>query len=173
MHSFPVFIVEQFLRFHQTLGSQSFLTNVSRSVVLHSSLLSWQNPWWLETLLSGSYWKLITLLSKFIFVSIKKNLRNLVVGNDEFLWLDWFPVIILAPLVCFHCCNSVSYDFHCLILCKQMSYIIIIMILTAIIHFYSQKIVGGSSWNSTFSFRSGLVNVHVYLICINYLSVAY
>ena len=80
-------------------------------------------------------------------------------------WLIQFPVIILVSFVWFHCCNSVSYDFHCLILCKQMSYIIIIMILTAIIHFYSQKIVGGSSWNSTFSFRSGLVDVHVYLIC--------
>ena len=52
-----------------------------------------------------------------------------------FFWLDQFPVIILASLVCFPCFNSVSYDFHRLILCKQMSNIIIKKILTAIMQY--------------------------------------
>ena len=34
----------------------------------------------------------------------------------------------MDSLDCFHCCNSVSCDFHCLISCKQKSYIIIIKI---------------------------------------------
>ena len=53
-------------------------------------------------------------------------------GYDFFFLTRLFPVIILASLVWFHCCNSVSYDFYCLILCKQTSNIIILKILTAI-----------------------------------------
>ena len=41
----------------------------------------------------------------------------------------------MASLVCFHCCNSVSYDFHCLILCKQTSYKIIRKIFRAIMQY--------------------------------------
>ena len=44
-------------------------------------------------------------------------------------------VIILASLVCFPCFNSVSYDFHCLILSKQTTNIIIAKILTAIMQY--------------------------------------
>ena len=44
---------------------------------------------------------------------------------------DKFPVIIFALLVvCFPCCNSVSYDSHCLIFSKQTSNMIITKILT-------------------------------------------
>ena len=46
-----------------------------------------------------------------------------------------FCVIILASLVCFPYFYSVFYDFHCLILCKEMSNIIIIKILTAVVHY--------------------------------------
>ena len=121
-HSFSVFIVEIFLHFHQTQG-HNLSWQTSHSVVLPSSLLSWQNPWWVDILLSDSNWKPIFLLSETIFTLIKKSLRDLFVGNDNFFdqtnflllfWLHWF--------FCFHCCKSVSYDFHCIILFKQMSY---------------------------------------------------
>ena len=46
-----------------------------------------------------------------------------------------FCVIILASLVCFPCLYSVFYDFHCLILCKQTSNMIILKILTAIVQY--------------------------------------
>ena len=60
------------------------------------------------------------------------------VNDAHFFWLDSVPVIIWASLVCFPCFNSVSYDFHCLMLCKKTSNIIIIMnILTAIIQYIS------------------------------------
>ena len=94
--------------------------------------------------------KPITLFSKSIFTLIKKNLRNLAVGNNEYtrdecfsksLWRKYFEtrltscVIILTSLVCFPCFKSVSYDFHCLILCKQTSNIIIVKILPAIMQY--------------------------------------
>ena len=50
---FSVFIAEQFLHFHQTQWSQSFLTKMSRSVVLPSSILSWKNPSWMGILQTG------------------------------------------------------------------------------------------------------------------------
>ena len=118
----------KFLHLHQTLGSQSFLSNISHSMASPSSLLSWKNTLWLDILLSGLHWKPITLFSKSIFTLIKKNVRDLVVRNNEYtrdegflkgLWRNFVStrliscVIILASLVCFPCFNSVSYDFHC------------------------------------------------------------
>ena len=50
--SVSIFIVEQFLHLHQTLGSQSFPINISGSMSSPSSLISWYNPSWLNTLLS-------------------------------------------------------------------------------------------------------------------------
>ena len=46
-----------------------------------------------------------------------------------------FCVIILASLVCFPCFNSVSCDFHYLIVCKQAANIFIINILAAIMQY--------------------------------------
>ena len=83
-HSFSVFIVEQFLHLYQTLGSQSFLSNMSRSIASPSSLLSWENSLWLDMLLSGSNCKPITLFSKSIFTLIKKNVRCYLLGNNEY-----------------------------------------------------------------------------------------
>ena len=79
-------------------------------------------------LLSGSNWKPITLFSKLTFTLIKKNERDLLLGNTEYtrdedflegLWRKLFstrlfPVIILTSFVYFPCFNSASYDFHCL-----------------------------------------------------------
>ena len=48
------------------------------------SLLSWKNPLSLDMLLSGSNWKTITLFSESIFTLIKKNVRKLSLGNNEY-----------------------------------------------------------------------------------------
>ena len=57
---------------HISLRSISFMT----TILLESSMTGY-TPLWLKL-------KPITLLSKSIFTLIKKNLRDLVVGNDDF-----------------------------------------------------------------------------------------
>ena len=114
-HSFSVFIVEQFLHLHQTLGSQSSLSNMSRSIASPSSKLSWNNPLWLDMLLSGSNWKPITLFSKLTFTLIKKNERDLLLGNTEytrdedFLEGLWRKLFSTRPISCYY------FNFICLL----------------------------------------------------------
>ena len=170
-HSFSVFIVEQPLHLHKTLRSQSFLSNISLSFITTILVESFI----IGILLSGSNWKPIALFSKSIFTLITKNVRNLVVENNEYtrdenflegLWRKFFSTrliscaIILASLVYFPCFNSVSYDSHCLILCKQTSNIIIIKILTAITQYiFIQKNFRG--FFLTLDIFFGLIDVHV------------
>ena len=54
------------------------------SIASPSPLLSWKNLLWLDMLLSGSNWKPITLLSKSIFTLIRKDVRDLLLGNNEY-----------------------------------------------------------------------------------------
>ena len=97
---------------HLSLHGITFITTI-----LEEYFMIGYTPFWL-----------ITLFSKSIFTLIKKNVRDLVVRNNEYtrdegflkgLWRNFvstrliFCVIILASLVCFPCFNSVSYDFHC------------------------------------------------------------
>ena len=96
-------------------------------------------------LLCGSNWKPTTFFSQSIFTLIKKNVRGLSLRNNEYtrdegflegLWGKRFfdkTNFLLTSLFCLPCVNSVSYDFYCLILCKQTFNIIIIKILTAIL----------------------------------------
>ena len=57
---------------------------MSRSIASPSSLLSWKNPLWLDMLLSGWNWKPIALFSKSSFTLMKKNARELLVGNNKY-----------------------------------------------------------------------------------------
>ena len=123
---------------HVSLHSITFIT----TILVESFMI--------DILPSGSNWIPITLFSNSIFALIKKNVWDSVVRNNEYtrdegflkgLWRNFFSTRLIFcyyfgfSLVCFPCFNSVSYDFHCLILCKQVSNIIIIKILTAIMQY--------------------------------------
>ena len=93
---------------HVSLHSSTFITTI-----LVESFMIGYTP--------GSNWEPITLFSKSIFRLVKKNLRDLVVGNNNIQEMKFFSkvyganpfstrliscVIILASLVCFLCFNS-------------------------------------------------------------------
>ena len=131
---------------HVSLHSITFIT-----AILEESFIIGYAP-------CGSNWKPITLFSKSVFTLINKNVRELSLGNNEYtrdkdflesLCHKLFPTRLISccyfgSLVCFPCFKSVSYDFHCLILCKQTSNIIMIKILIAIMQYISiYKILSG------------------------------
>ena len=106
-------------------------------------------PWRLKSLTASTSCQPRHSFSVFIveqFLHLHQTLLSqsfLKVRFSRRLWRKRFStrliscVIILATLVCFRCFNSflVSYDFHCLMLRKQTSNIIIIKILTAIMQY--------------------------------------
>ena len=81
-------------------------------------------------LLSGSNWKPITLFSKSIFTLIKKNVRELSLGDNEytrdegFLEGLWHKLFFTRLISCYYfgfigllsLLYLSLYDFHCIIL---------------------------------------------------------
>ena len=111
----------------------------------------------------------LQFLLSFLFVNKTLRLNNLKTrtGMNEKNSMFCICVEAIIYLLSYnqHDCtfSSVPYDFHCLILCNQTSNLIIITILNANMQyiFIHKKLWGGSSWSSTSSSWSGLVDVHV------------
>ena len=87
------FLIAQTFLFCFHCGAISTLSPNTRVAVFPDKRISLRNITFITAILvesfmtgytPGSNWKPITLASKSIFTLIKKNLRDLVVGNDEF-----------------------------------------------------------------------------------------